>query len=425
MADPAAPSRLFNRDFSLLLQGQVVSSIGKQAFSLSAMLWLKEITGSGTLMGLVMTAALLPMVVLGPFAGVLVDRWNRKRLIAWTDLAGGFLVLAAAGFFLLPFGTTLRIGVVFGVTVLTGLLDTFSQPAIGASVPDLVPRSRLEMANGLNMSGVQIAVFIAQGLAGLLFVTIGMPFLVLVNAATYLVSGTGELFIRIPRHARPDDRTSHPWRRFFDDLAEGVRFVLAHPGMRTTLLLFAALNFFISPVLVLLPFYVEDYLGYAPQWYGYLMAAFGVGSLLGYLLAGSIRLRGRAREAMVVTSMILQSALIPLLLVVRSPGLVVAGFLLTGALGGLFNVYFVSIIQITTPPTLMGRVQGLTATISAGVMPLGMALSGIFFDLVGKDVVLMFCLASGLTILFSLLALLSRHYREFLRSEGPGPSGPG
>jgi len=66
--------RLWNRNFSLLWQGQVVSSIGKQTFALAAMLWLKQLTDSGTLMGLVMTAALLPMVVLGPVAGVVVDR---------------------------------------------------------------------------------------------------------------------------------------------------------------------------------------------------------------------------------------------------------------------------------------------------------------------------------------------------------------
>jgi MFS family permease len=425
MENTSGPARLWNRNFTLLWQGQVISSIGKQTFALAAMLWMKHLTDSGTLVGLVMTAALLPMVVLGPVAGVMVDRWHRQRLIAWTDILGGLLVLLAALlFFLAPGRAGLLIGTVFAVTVLTGLLDAFSQPAIGASVPDLVPQERLEAANGLNMAGIQAAMFIAQGAAGYLFVRLGAAVLVLLNAVTYLCAGVSELFLRIPHRPRPPAEESHPWQRFRTELAEGLRFVLTQVGMRTALLLSMALNFLIAPVLVLLPFYVEDFLKLSPAWYGYLMAAFGFGSLLGFLLTGAFPPRGRAREAAVGGGLVLQSALIPLLLLAPRAGVQLAGFLLIGILNGVINVSFMTLLQLNTPPELLGRVQSLSMTVSAAVMPLGMALAGIVFDLIGQDVVLMFAVSGGLTLACSILGLASRSYRAFLRFV-PAPADPG
>ncbi len=413
-------SRLWNRTFTILWQGQLISSVGKQAFALSAALWLKHLTESGTLMGLVMTVATLPMVIIGPLSGVLVDRWRRQRLISWTDIIGGLLVLGAALLFLLtPSRTSLLIGVVFAVALATGLLDTISQPAIGASIPDIVPKGRLEAANSLNMAGMQIAVFIAQASAGVLFVAIGMPLLVLANAVTYLWAGGTELVMRIPHRPRPVDARVHPLARFAKDLMEGFRFVVAHRGMRTSLLLYMVLNFLMAPVIVLMPFYVENYLGLGPQWFGYLMALFGVGALVGYLLAGVTPMRGRVREAAVAGSMVVQAAFIIVLVAFPARWFQMAGFVLVGLLNGILNVNFMTLLQTATPPDLLGRVQSLATTGSTAVMPLGMALAGIAFDLLGKSVLLMYVLSGGATLVFSLLGLLSRSYREFLRFVPP------
>jgi len=417
----ALPGRLWNRDFTLLWQGQFVSSLGKQAFGLAAVLWLKEATGSGTIMGFVMMAATLPAVLLGPVAGVAVDRFDRRKIIAYTDLAGGLFVLLAALLFLLrPEATGLLIATVFAVTLATGLLDTFSQPSIGASLPDLVPKERLEAANGLNMAGVQLAVFGAQGSSGILYALLGAPLLVLWNAATYLYAGFTELFIRIPKSAAKDAEREarlaalHPFHRFRLELGEGLSFLRGHCGMRTLIVVFALLNFFISPVLVVLPFFAQDFLGLGPAWYGYLMASYGLGSLFGYLAAGALPFRGKARELAVNGCLLAQSLLMVLCVFWKAPAAELVLFVLIGLSGGVLNVNAISAIQLATPPEFRGRVQALVMTACAGAMPLGMAVSGLLFDLSGKNVALMFGASAALTLLATLGALAVKDYRGFL-----------
>lgn len=425
----SAPTRLWNRSFALLWQGQLVSSLGKNAFQLAALLWLKETTGSGTLSGLIGGVAMLPMVLLGPFAGVLVDRTNRGRLIAWTDIAGGVLVsLAAVLFFTLPGNTPLLLAAVFVVTLGTGLLDTFSQPSITASIPDLVPKEKLEAANGLNLSVLHVAMLVAQALAGLLYRLIGAPLLVAANAVAYLWAGTSELGVRTPDRPRPAAGRSpagqHPVRRFLGELAEGARWVWNHRGLRTLLLLFTVINFLVAPLLALMAFFVEDWVGLGPEWLGYLMACYGGGGLAGFAVAGAWRVRGRARLAMIAGATIVQSATVALMVALPGAAVQVALFLVAGICGGIANVHFMTLMQTAAPVELRGRVQGLSGTLSGGVMPIGMALAGVFYDLSGGNVPLVIGLPGLLMLAASVAALASREYRGFLAGAGEGGARP-
>jgi len=409
-----APQRLWNRSFFLLWQGQLVSSLGKNAFQLAALLWLKDTTHSGTLSGLIGAVATLPMVLLGPVAGVFVDRTNRGRLIAWTDIVGGLLVsIAALLFFTVPASTPVLLAAVFAVSLGTGLLDTFSQPSISASIPDLVPRDKLQAANGLNLSVLHAAMLVAQAASGLLYRLLGAPLLVAANAVAYLWAGLSELGVKTPDRPRPTSG-EHPWRRFAAELAEGARWVWDHRGLRALLVLSTVLNFLVAPLLALMAFFVQDWLGLGPEWLGYLMACYGGGGLAGFALAGAWRVSGRGRLALVAGATIGESATVVLMVALRGIPVQVAAFLAAGICGGIANVHFLTLMQTAAPPELQGRVQSLSATLAISVMPVGMALAGVFFDLTGGNIPLVIGVPGLLMLAASVAALASRSYRSFL-----------
>jgi MFS family permease len=134
------PDRLFNKNFFLLWQGQLVSQIGSQAYAIAMMLWIKHETGSATLVGLMMMVSMIPFVILGPVAGTFADHYSRRRIIIFSDVLSGIPVLTLAFLmFYVPNASQLLIVCLFLVNVILGIIRSFFNPAISASIPDIVP----------------------------------------------------------------------------------------------------------------------------------------------------------------------------------------------------------------------------------------------------------------------------------------------
>ena len=206
-----------------------------------------------------------------------------------------------------------------------------------------MPRGKLEAANSLNLSALHVAMLVAQAAAGLLYRVFGAPLLIAANAVAYLWAGASELGVKTPDRPRPACG-GHPLRRFLSELAEGARYVWAHRGLRTLLVLSTVLNFFVTPLLALMAFFVEDWLGLSPEWLGYLMACYGGGRLIGFAAAGALRVRGRARLALLAGATIGQSATVALMVVLTGIPAQVTLFLATGILGGVVNVHFATVL---------------------------------------------------------------------------------
>ncbi len=415
--------QLWNRNFLLLWQGQAVSQIGNQAFAVAMLYWTLKTTGSASIMGLLLAVSALPAIFLGPLGGAFADHFGRVRILLCADLLSGTAMLALALVMLATGSPRIILPMLVGVSALLGAVRAFFQPALLAAIPDLVPASRLEAANAVHQFAGQGSLLLGQGLGGVLYTLLGAPLLFLGDAVTFFLSAVCTACIRLPQQPAapltPKLGGRSALRHFRAEIVDGVRYARSTPGFFAFLLAAAGFNFFLMPMLVLLPIYIERYLHAGPEWYGFLLAAMSLGSLLGFLASGLLRLEGRARGRWVVGLMLLApTSFLALGLASNRPTALLATFLL-GAMLAVINVQLLSILQATTPPELRGRILSLLTTISSGLIPIGMAVGGVAGDLSGKNVPLVYFICGLLAFLFELALMLRRSVKAFLSHPSP------
>jgi DHA3 family macrolide efflux protein-like MFS transporter len=415
---------LFNRDFLLLWQGQAISQLGNQAFVVAMMFWTMEATGSASLMGLLMSLALLPGVLLSPFGGTFADRHSRVRILVICDLASGLAIAALAALFYMGASTATAVTGLFAAAVFAGIVRSFFQPAIAAALPDLVPAPRLMAANSLNQLSIQVSQLLGQAAGGLLFRAIGAPLLFVLDALSFFYAGACAALIRAAPPAPRPAPEGGPLRAFLRETGAGLRFTWSREGLRNVMLIAALINFFVAPFYVLLPFYVQLYLKAGAAWYGFLLAALSAGSVAGFLLAGALKPGPTARGRLLLAGLVVGPILLGALGFATAEPLALLMTFGGGLAFGVVNIYLITLIQLSTPAELRGRVLGLLTTLATGLLPLGMALAGVLGDLTGKNVPLIFGASGALSAILTLALATRPACRAFFATPAPsaGPS---
>lgn len=410
-------TRLWNVDFILLWQGQLVSQLGTQAAFVATMLWTLESTGSPGLMALLLITSSLPAVLLGPIAGTVVDRHSRKTLIIGSDLVRGLAALLVGSAMLFrPTSTDAVVALLMISAVVSGLAGTVFGPAVRASLPDIVPAERLAASNALSTMGVQVSLLVGLAAGGALYAALGPAILFVADGLSYLFSAGTEMFIRLP--PRPQTERGGSMRvvlsRYRADTVEGLRYCIADPGRRGFMVLAAGLNFLFMPIFVLLPLYVERVLGASSSWYGFLLAGLSGGALLGLLCAGRLGDRGRLRGPVLSGALLGTGACMAVL--GQADHTVVALVILIGigTMTSIVNVLVITLIQIRTPAQMRGRALAVLIALTSLATPLGLALGGHFGEIASGRIPTLFGMA-GLAAMALSGALLSRPaVRRFL-----------
>ena len=376
-------SRLWNLNFFLLWQGKLVSMVGDVAYGIALGFWVLAVTGSTALMGTLMAASLLPRVIIAPFAGVWVDRGDRKWLIVLMDLIRGvFVVLVGAAAL---FGV-IRIWMVFAAGVALGICGAFFGPAVSSSIPDIVPKSRIVKANSafaLVTTGANVA---GSSAGGFLFQVLGAPLMFLFNGISYLLSAISELFIKIPRISHPKEQF-----HFLEDLKSGLSFVWNHKGIRYVMFIASVLNFFASMgLMLLLPLFQRtEHLG--AGLYGLLIGFFSGGAFAGFMLTSLVSVKSSRRFSLFYWCALLFSvAMIFLPIYLFFPAMLALA-IVAGLTNAVLNALFFSILQLTVPQDKRGKVFGLLETLAGGLIPVALAVGGILAEFLNLRLLISSC----------------------------------
>ena len=274
---------LRHRNYRLFFGGQSISLIGTWMTRIATSWLVYRLTGSAWLLGLVGFAGQIPSFLLAPFAGVLVDRWDRHRLLVVTQILA---MLQSAALAALALAGVINIRHILALSLFQGLINAFDMPGRQAFVVEMV-ESRADLANAiaLNSSMVNAARLLGPSIAGGVIAAVGEGWCFALDAASYLAVIASLLLMRLaPRAARPEAAARG---RVLPELREGLAYVARSAPIRSILLLLATVSLVGMPYTVLMPIFASQILHGGPHTLGFLMAATGVGALGGAVYLAS------------------------------------------------------------------------------------------------------------------------------------------
>jgi MFS family permease len=268
---------LDHRNYRLFFSGQSVSLIGTWMTRIATSWLVYRLTKSELLLGVVGFAGQIPSFLLAPVAGVLVDRWNRHRLLVATQALAMAQSLALAA---LTLTGAVKIWHVIALSAFQGVINAFDMPARQAFVVEMVEkREDLSNAIALNSSMVNAARLLGPSLAGVIIAAVGEGWCFMLDGVSYLAVITSLLLMKLPRSVSEQIEGENLFRQF----REGWNYVVGFRPIRNMLLLLALVSLVGMPYTVLMPVFADEILGGGPYTLGWLMAASGVGALMGAL----------------------------------------------------------------------------------------------------------------------------------------------
>jgi len=376
----------FNKDFTLVVIGQIISLFGNAILRYVLPLYLLNQTHSAALFGAVSACAIIPMVVFAPIGGIVADRVNKRNIMVALD----FITAGIMATYAFSLGKTdMVITIIIVLMLLYGISGAY-QPAVQASIPVLEKKENLNSANAMINMVNSLSSMFGPVIGGIIYAPLGIYPVLYISIICFTASAVMEIFICIPFVKRENNKNAFAIAG--DDLRDGVKYITkGNPITGQMALVSCGINLILSALITVgLPVIITEYLGFKQatgnELYGYALGVMGAGGLAGGFLASLLGKKLRIRYAYLC---ILGStlALIPMTFAVVFTSrpylsyfeIIVPCFMMT-VLASLYNVQTSSYYQLSTPGELLGKVMAFMSCISMCASPIGQAIYGVLFE---------------------------------------------
>jgi len=379
----AMPTKLWNRDFSLVVFGQVISIFGNMVLSFALPLYILSISESPALFGLVLGLPYISLLVMSPIGGIMADRLKKQRIMFWLDLTTTVIIvlyMATRGLF------ASAVPIVIIKLMALNAIQGMYMPAVQASVPALVPSDKLIPANSAVTIVNMLANMAAPAVAGILFGNFGLTPVLLISAVCFGITAVMDLLIRIPfkKQSSPGSIA----QMVIGDLSLSFRFIVKE---KPILAKSAGVMFFVSLSLtsllfVGLPVLITQHLGMSMAMVGVNQSAMMVGGLLGGIIAGALGTRLVMRK-IYLPLLAVSLFLLPMGLVFAFDAPTLVAYVTITAMGALIfvaaqicSIPMFAFIQKETPTELIGKVMSIMLILPFLANALGILLFGMLFE---------------------------------------------
>ncbi|MCI8284401.1 MAG: MFS transporter [Firmicutes bacterium] len=412
--------KLFSKDFTLVVTGQIISLFGNAAVRFALPLYLLNQTGSSALYGAVTACAFIPAILLSPIGGIVADRVNKRNIMVILDFCTAGLILI---FCILMNAVSLILLLTVTMMILYGIAGAY-QPAVQSSIPALVSRDNFMAANSVINTISSFSALIGPVFGGILYSVYGLKPILFVCIACFALSAIMEIFIKIPFEKQAD--YGGVVKIVKTDFAQSVRFIRKDkPAVGKAVLTICGINLFLSAMIIVgMPYLITEVLDLkadlANRLYGFTQGALAAGGLAGGICAGVFSKKlniERAGNLIVIcalwvfpmgASLILFSSGIINYIVMTVCCFVIMLF------STVFTVQMMSFVQSETPRNMVGKVIAVIITVAMCAQPLGNALYGVLFEICNGFEFAVILFAGVISLIISLKAakVFSKYFNE-------------